>query len=96
MKIDSKAIKKIKKLEELKLDKLPICIAKTQYSFTDNPSILGKINDFYINIKDVKISAGAGFIVCYTDNIMTMPGLPRIPAANNIDIDETGKVIGLF
>ena len=96
VKLYSKAIKQIKKLEELKLDKLPICIAKTQYSFTDNPSILGKVNEFYINIKDIKVSAGAGFIVCYTDNIMVMPGLPKIPAANNIDIDNNGKIIGLF
>ena len=96
VKLDSKAIKQIKKLEELKLDKLPICIAKTQYSFTDNPSILEKVNEFYINIKDIKVSAGAGFIVCYTDNIMVMPGLPKIPAANNIDIDNNGKIIGLF
>ena len=96
VKLDSKATKQIKKIEELKLDKLPICIAKTQYSFTDNPSILEKVNDFYINIKDIKVSAGAGFIVCYTDNIMVMPGLPKIPAANNIDIDSNGKIIGLF
>ena len=80
----------------MKLDKLPICIAKTQYSFTDDPSILEKVNEFYINIKDIKVSAGAGFIVCYTDNIMVMPGLPKIPAANNIDIDNNGKIIGLF
>lgn len=96
VKLDTKAIKQIKKIEELKLDKLPICIAKTQYSFTDDPSILEKVNEFYINIKDIKVSAGAGFIVCYTDNIMVMPGLPKIPAANNIDIDNNGKIIGLF
>jgi formate--tetrahydrofolate ligase len=96
IKLNSKTIKQIKKLEELKLDKLPICIAKTQYSFTDDPSILEKTSDFYIHINDIKIAAGAGFIVCCTDNIMLMPGLPKIPAANSIDIDSNGKIIGLF
>lgn len=96
IKLNSKTIKQIKKLEELRLDKLPICIAKTQYSFTDDPSILEKTSDFYIHINDIKIAAGAGFIVCCTDNIMLMPGLPKIPAANSIDIDSNGKIIGLF
>lgn len=74
----------------------PICIAKTQYSFTDNPAIIGRPTNFKITVRDAKLSNGAGFIVVYTGNIMTMPGLPKNPAAQNIDIDESGKIEGLF
>lgn len=74
----------------------PICIAKTQYSFTDNPAIIGRPTNFKITVRDAKLSNGAGFIVVYTGNIMTMPGLPKNPAAQNIDIDENGKIEGLF
>lgn len=74
----------------------PICIAKTQYSFTDNPAIIGRPTNFKITVHDAKLSNGAGFIVVYTGNIMTMPGLPKNPAAQNIDIDENGKIEGLF
>lgn len=74
----------------------PVCIAKTQYSFTDNPAIIGRPTNFKITVRDAKLSNGAGFIVVYTGNIMTMPGLPKNPAAQNIDIDESGKIEGLF
>lgn len=94
--IDSAAMKQIKKLEELGLDKLPICMAKTQYSFSDDPSLVGAPKGFKINVKDVRVSAGAGFIVCQTSNIMIMPGLPKVPAANKMDIDENGVISGLF
>lgn len=90
------ADKAIKKLEELKLADLPICMAKTQYSLTDNPNILGRPENFEINVRDIKVSAGAGFIVALTGEIMTMPGLPKIPAAEKIDIDENGIITGLF
>lgn len=91
-----KAEKKILELERLNLDKMPICMAKTQYSFSDDPSLIAAPVDFDINIKDLRVSAGAGFIVIITGNIMTMPGLPKVPAANNIDILDNGEIIGLF
>lgn len=90
------AEKSIRRLEEKDMDKLPICMAKTQYSLSDNPNLLGRPKDFTVNVKDVKISRGAGFIVVLTGDIMTMPGLPKIPAANSIDIDKNGKIVGLF
>jgi len=92
----SKAMKEIKKLEEIGLDKLPICMAKTQYSLSDDPALLGAPEDFEVTVKEVRVSAGAGFIVCLTGDIMVMPGLPKVPAANNIDIDEKGVITGLF
>ena len=92
----SKADKEIKRLEELGLDKYPICMAKTQYSLTDNPEILGRPEDFEITVKEVRVSAGAGFIVALTGDIMIMPGLPKVPAAEKIDIDENGVITGLF
>ncbi|QZY54234.1 formate--tetrahydrofolate ligase [Crassaminicella profunda] len=92
----NKAIKQIKKLEEMGLDKLPICMAKTQYSLSDDKNLLGAPKDFEITVREVKVSAGAGFIVCLTGDIMTMPGLPKVPSANKMDIDEDGKIIGLF
>lgn len=94
--LTSDAIKKIKKLEELGLDKLPICVAKTQFSFTDDPIVMGAPTGFEITVKDVRVSAGAGFIVCQTSNIMVMPGLPKVPAAEKMDIDENGVISGLF
>ncbi len=94
--IDSAAMKQIKKLEELGLDKLPICMAKTQFSFSDDPNLMGAPKGFKINVKDVRVSAGAGFIVCQTSNIMVMPGLPKVPAAVKMDIDENGVITGLF
>ncbi len=90
------AEKKIKQIEDMELDKVPVCIAKTQYSLSDNPSLLGRPEDFTVTVRDVNISNGAGFVVVLTGDIMTMPGLPKCPAANNIDIDENGKIVGLF
>ncbi|MDE7281734.1 MAG: formate--tetrahydrofolate ligase, partial [Ruminiclostridium sp.] len=92
----AKADRAIKEIEALGLDKLPICVAKTQYSLSDNPTMLGKPTGFKINVGDVRVSAGAGFVVIYTGDIMTMPGLPKIPAANNIDVDDLGNISGLF
>ncbi len=91
-----KAEKKIKQLEDMGLDKVPVCMAKTQYSLSDDPSLLGAPTEFDITVRDVNISNGAGFAVCLTGDIMTMPGLPKAPAANNIDITEDGEIVGLF
>jgi formate--tetrahydrofolate ligase len=90
------ANKQIAEIEKLGLDKVPICVAKTQNSLSDNPSLLGRPTNFKINIKEVKISNGAGFVVALTGNIMTMPGLPKVPAANKMDIFEDGTISGLF
>ena len=90
------AKKQIDAIRALGFEKLPICVAKTQYSFSDDPTKLGAPGDFKITVKNVKISAGAGFIVVLTGDIMTMPGLPKSPAAERIDIDENGKITGLF
>ena len=78
------------------MDNLPICIAKTQYSLSDKKSLLGRPKDFEITIKELRVSNGAGFIVVLTGSIMTMPGLPKVPAAINMDITEDGKIKGLF
>jgi formate--tetrahydrofolate ligase len=91
-----KAKKEIKRLTALGFDKLPICVAKTQYSFSDNAKLLGAPEGFRITIRDIKVSAGAGFLVALSGNIMTMPGLPKHPAAEKIDVDSTGKISGLF
>lgn len=90
-----KAKKELERLTELGFGALPICMAKTQYSFSDDPKKLGRPVNFRISIKDVSISAGAGFVVCLTGDIMTMPGLPKLPAANGIDVVD-GKITGLF
>ena len=90
------AKKQIKRLEELGFGNLPVCIAKTQYSFSDNPTPLGAPTGFSVAVKNVKVSAGAGFIVVLTGDIMTMPGLPKSPAAERIDVDENGRITGLF
>lgn len=90
------ANKQIAEIEKLGLDKVPICVAKTQNSLSDNPRLLGRPTNFTINIKEITISNGAGFIVALTGNIMTMPGLPKIPAANKMDIFEDGTITGLF
>lgn len=89
------AIKQVRELEKLGLDHLPICVAKTQYSFSDDPKKLGAPNDFRITVREVKVSAGAGFIVALTGSIMTMPGLPKVPAANGMDILSDGTIVGL-
>ena len=90
------AQKQIKTLTELGYDKLPICMAKTQYSLSDDPSKLGAPKDFTVTVRNIKVSAGAGFLVALTGEIMTMPGLPKVPAAERIDVDATGKISGLF
>ncbi|MBR3791534.1 MAG: formate--tetrahydrofolate ligase [Clostridia bacterium] len=92
----TKANKQIKQLEDLGLDKKPVCMAKTQYSLSDDPTLLGRPEDFEITISKVRVSNGAGFIVVETGDIMVMPGLPKKPAANNIDINIDGKITGLF
>ena len=90
------AKKQIQKLTEMGFSNCPVCIAKTQYSFSDDPTLLGAPEDFTVTVKNVKISAGAGFIIVLTGDIMTMPGLPKVPAAERIDVDENGKISGLF
>ncbi len=90
------AQKQLKEIEDLGLDKMPVCMAKTQYSLSDDPAKLGRPTGFRITVKELRLSAGAGFIVALTGNILTMPGLPKKPAAENMDIDENGKITGLF
>ena len=90
------AKKQIAQLTALGFGGLPVCVAKTQYSFSDNPALLGAPEGFTVTVRNVKVSAGAGFLVALTGDIMTMPGLPKRPAAESIDVDETGKIIGLF
>ena len=96
VKFTPQAETEIKKLETLGFGDLPICVAKTQYSFSDDQNMLGAPRGFDLTVRDLKVSAGAGFIVALTGNIMTMPGLPKKPAAENIDVDETGRITGLF
>ncbi len=90
------AVKQVKQLTDLGFDKLPICMAKTQYSFSDDPKMLGAPKGFKVTVRNLKVSAGAGFIVALTGDIMTMPGLPKVPAAEKIDVDENGVISGLF
>ncbi len=90
------AKKQIDRLAEMGFDKLPVCMAKTQYSFSDDPTLLGAPEGFTVTVKNVKISAGAGFVVVLTGDIMTMPGLPKVPAAEKIDVTADGKIVGLF
>ena len=90
------ARKQLEQLEKLGFGDLPICVAKTQYSFSDDQTLLGAPRGFRLTVRNLKVSAGAGFIVALTGNIMTMPGLPKVPAAEKIDVDKTGKIIGLF
>ena len=86
----------IKKIEEMGFGKFPICMAKTQYSLSDDPTLLGRPQDFVLNIREVYVSAGAGFVVALTGSIMTMPGLPKHPAAESITVDDNGIISGLF
>ena len=88
--------KQIERLEKQGFGNLPICMAKNQYSLSDDPTLLGRPEDFSINIRDVYVSAGAGFVVALTGAIMTMPGLPKTPAAYNIDVTDEGVITGLF
>ena len=90
------AKKQAKRLTELGFGSFPICMAKTQYSFSDNQKLTGAPRDFTVTVRNLKVSAGAGFIVALTGDIMTMPGLPKVPAAEKIDVDETGRISGLF
>ena len=90
------AAKQLQQLEELGFGELPICIAKTQYSFTDDQTKLGAPENFKITVREVRVSAGAGFVVCLTGSIMTMPGLPKVPAAEHIDVLDDGRIVGLF
>jgi formate--tetrahydrofolate ligase len=90
------AQKQLAQLEALGFGDLPICMAKTQYSFSDDPALLGAPENFKITVRNLKVSAGAGFIVALTGDVMTMPGLPKVPSAEKIDVDETGKISGLF
>ena len=88
--------KQLAEFEKLGYGKLPVCMAKTQYSFTDDQTVLGAPEGFTVTVREVKVSAGAGFVVALTGSIMTMPGLPKSPAAERIDVDESGKITGLF
>ena len=90
------AKKRLDELEKSGYGKLPICMAKTQYSFSDNPSLLGAPEDFTVNVKEIRLSGGAGFIVVLTGDIMTMPGLPKVPAAENIGVNKKGEIFGLY
>ena len=90
------ARKQLAQLEKLGFGDLPICVAKTQYSFSDDQTLLGAPRGFTLTVRNLKVSAGAGFIVALTGDIMTMPGLPKVPAAEKIDVDKTGKITGLF
>ena len=92
----AQAQKALAEIEKLDTAKLPVCVAKTQYSLSDDPSLLGKPENFNITVRDVRLSNGAGFVVVYTGDIMTMPGLPKVPAAEKIDVDTNGKITGLF
>jgi len=94
--LTANAQKQAKELDALGYGKLPICMAKTQYSFSDDPTLLGAPEGFTVTVRNLKVSAGAGFLVALTGDIMTMPGLPKVPAAEKIDVDENGKIIGLF
>ena len=92
----TKALKALAEIEKLDTTALPVCVAKTQYSLSDDPALLGKPENFNITVRDVRLSNGAGFVVVYTGDIMTMPGLPKVPAAEKIDVDAGGKITGLF
>ena len=90
------AKKQAAELTALGFGGLPICMAKTQYSFSDNQSLLGAPEGFTVTVRNLKVSAGAGFLVALTGDIMTMPGLPKVPAAEKVDVDENGRISGLF
>ncbi|MBQ1217099.1 MAG: formate--tetrahydrofolate ligase, partial [Clostridia bacterium] len=94
--VQAPAKAQIDRLTQLGFGNLPICIAKTQYSFSDDPAKLGAPENFTVTIRNVKVSAGAGFLVVLTGDIMTMPGLPKVPAAERIDVDDNGVISGLF
>ena len=89
-------MKQLAKIEELGFANVPVCMAKTQYSLSDDQTLLGRPEGFRIHVREVYVSAGAGFVVVLTGAVMTMPGLPKVPAANNIDVTDDGKITGLF
>ena len=86
----------IAKIEEMGFGNFPVCMAKNQYSLSDDPTLLGRPSGFELNVREVYVSAGAGFVVVLTGAVMTMPGLPKAPAAYNIDVDDSGRIVGLF
>ena len=92
----NQAMKSLKDIKALGGDALPVCIAKTQYSLSDDPTLLGRPTEFVVNVRTARLAAGAGFVVVETGSIMTMPGLPKVPAAEKIDVDSNGKITGLF
>ena len=94
--IDPAAKAQIERINEMGGGKLPVCVAKTQYSLSDDPKLLGRPEGFKIKVREVRLSNGAGFVVVLTGNVLTMPGLPKHPAAENIDVTEEGKITGLF
>ena len=94
--ISAPAKKQLKQLTDLGFDNLPICMAKTQFSFSDDAGKLGAPRGFKITVRDLKVNAGAGFLVAKTGDFMTMPGLPKVPSAEKIDVDENGRITGLF
>ncbi len=94
--LTANAKKQAQQLTDLGFGDLPICMAKTQYSFSDDQTLLGAPSGFEVTVRNLKVSAGAGFIVALTGDIMTMPGLPKVPSAEKIDVDENGKITGLF
>lgn len=96
IRLSDEAQNQIKNIEKLGFGNLPVCIAKTQYSFSDNPALLGAPKHFTISVNSVKVSAGAGFVVVLTGDVLTMPGLPKSPAAERIDLTPDGKIVGLF
>ena len=96
MNFSSAAQKTLAQIEKLGFSNFPVCIAKTQYSLSDDPKVLGRPEGFTVTVKEIRISAGAGFIVALLGDVMTMPGLPKKPAALNIDIDADGNIVGLF
>jgi formate--tetrahydrofolate ligase len=93
---DSKVREKIKQLQDSGYGHYPVCVAKTQYSFSTDPRLRGAPSGHVVNIREVRLAAGAEFVVMICGDIMTMPGLPRVPAANSIDVDDTGRITGLF
>jgi formate--tetrahydrofolate ligase len=93
---EGKTAEKLRSFENVGFGKLPICMAKTQYSFSANPNLRGRPAGFIVPLRDARLSAGPGFIVIYTGDIMTMPGLPKVPAAESMDVDESGNTVGLF
>ena len=93
---DAAAGKQLVKLTQMGFGNLPVCMAKNQYSLSDDPAKLGRPSGFTVNVREVYVSAGAGFVVALTGTVMTMPGLPKVPAAERIDVDGDGRVVGLF